>query len=225
MIGHSTSSSAKVLAAALAGLFLLAGVPAKADPSALSGFWKLMKREAAAPADLTPAGAAARAKLKARDDVDVERIRWCVEEGLPYIMDNAGPIDILVGPNQVAILEERVALPRQIYTAHQPRPDMTVFDNTPVGYSSGHWQGDELIVETIGLSAGVGPASAPRTESAALSERFKVVGDTLEVSATWTDPATFRRPYHYTLVYQRLPADYTAEEYYCDPRDNRAGNR
>jgi hypothetical protein len=211
----------RIFAATLAGLFLLAGPPVGAAQSPLSGFWKLVKQEAAAPAELIPAAVAAKTKLKARDDADAEDVRWCVQQGLPYIMENAGPLDIIVGPKELAILEEKVALPRHIYTAGQPHPDMTIFDNTPVGYSSGRWVGkDELVVDTIGLSAGVGPTNAPRTESAKVSETFKVVGDTLKVSTIWTDPATFRRPYRYTLVYQRLPADYTAPESYCDPRAN-----
>ena len=148
-----------------------------------------------------------------------------MQQGVPYVMENAGPLDIVVGPEEVAILEEKVAQARHIYTAGQPQPcsDMTIFwSNTPVGYSSGRWKGNdfELVAETFGLSAGVGPANAPRTESAKVSETFKVVGDTLKVSTIWTDPATFRRPYRYTLVYQRLPADYTAQESYCDPRAN-----
>jgi hypothetical protein len=221
MNGHSTTSNAKIFAATLAGLFLLAALPARAGLSPLSGFWKLVKREAAAPAELIPAAAAAKTKLKAQDDVDVEDVRWCVQQGLPYIMENSGPLDIIVGAEELAILEEKVALPRHIYTAGQPHPDMSIFDNTPVGYSNGRWLGnDELIVDTIGLSAGVGPANAPRTESAKVSETFKVVGDTLKVSTIWTDPATFRRPYRYTLVYQRLPANHTAQESYCDPRAN-----
>lgn len=219
MNGHSNVPDAKIFAATLVGLLLLAGVPARAAQSPMSGFWKLVKREVPAPAELTPAGAAAKAKLKARDDIDVEQVRWCVEQGLPYIMDNAGPIDIVVGPQELGILEENVALPRHIYTAGQPHPDMNVFDNSSVGYSSGRWQsGDELVVDTVGLVAGVGPAGAPRTESAKISETFRVVGDTLKVSTIWTDPATFSRPYRYTLVYRRLPADYTAQENYCDPR-------
>jgi hypothetical protein len=221
MNGHSTTPNAKIFAATLAGLFLLAVLPARAALSPLSGFWKLVKREAAAPAELIPAAAAAKTKLKARDDVEVEDVRWCVQQGLPYIMENSGPLDIIVGAEELVILEEKVALPRHIYTAGKPHPDMTIFDNTPVGYSSGRWLGnDELVVDTIGLSAGVGPANAPRTESAKVSETFKVVGDTLKVSTIWIDPATFRRPYHYTLVYQRLPDNYTAQESYCDPRAN-----
>jgi hypothetical protein len=221
MNGHSITPNAKIFAATLAGLFLLAGLPVRAAQSPLSGFWKLVKQETAAPAELVPAAVAARAKLKARDDVDVEDVRWCVQQGLPYIMENAGPLDIIVGQEELVILEEQVALPRHIYTAGQPHPDMTIFDSTPVGYSSGRWVGkDELMVDTIGLSAGVGPANAPRTESAKVSETFKVAGDTLKVSTIWTDPATFRRPYRYTLVYERLPAGYTAQESYCDPRAN-----
>lgn len=212
--------NATITAAPLAVLCLQVATPSVAAPSPLSGFWSLVKREAPVPAELTAAGAAAKATLKATGDVDVQAVRWCVEQGLPYVMDAAGAIDILVGPKEVAILEEKDALPRHIYTGGQPHPDMTIFDNTPVGYSSGRWQGDELIVDTVGLSAGVGPAGAPRTQSATVSETFKVAGNTLEVATTWTDPATFRQPYQYTLIYRRLPARYTAREDYCDPRVN-----
>ena len=113
MNGHSITPNAKIFAAILAGVFLLAGLPVRAASSPLSGFWKLVKREAASPAELIPAAAAAKAKLKARDDVDVEEVRWCVQQGLPYVMENAGPIDIVVGPTTDAIPFEN-SLPGQL---------------------------------------------------------------------------------------------------------------
>ncbi len=223
---HSFQTLKGRICASVAGLSLLAGLPAQAALSPFAGFWQLVRREAPAPAELTAAGAAARNKVQARDDIDVQSVRWCVEQGLPYVMDNAGPIDIIVGPQEMAILAEKVALPRHIYTAGQPRPDMSIYDPTPVGYSSGQWRGqNELVVETVGLSAGVGPASIPRTPTSHLSETFTVSGQTLTVTAVWTDPATLRRPYRYSLTYQKLPERYTAREYYCDPRANGVGHR
>jgi len=209
-----------------AWLSLLAWLPAHADVSPFAGFWKLVKREAAAPPALSAAAAAERSKLQTRDDIDVQAVRWCVMQGLPYITDNAGPIDIIVGAQEVAILAEKLALPRHIYTAGQPRPDMNIYDPTPVGYSSGQWHGqNELLVDTVGLSAGVGPASVPRTTTSHLVETFKVSGPTLTVSAVWTDSAMLHRPYRYTLTYRRLPERYNAEESYCDPRVNGVGHR
>jgi hypothetical protein len=58
-------------------------------------------------------------------------------------------------------------------------------------------------------------------------ERFRLLdgGKKLQVVSTWTDPKVFRRPYVYTLTYDRLPSDYTPVEYYCDPRENGVGHK
>lgn len=223
---HARHLRSRMLRTLPAWLSLLAWFPVQAAVSPFSGFWKLIKREAAAPPTLTAAGTAERSKIQARDDIDVQSVRWCVMQGLPYVTDNAGPIDIIVGAQEVAILAEKLALPRHIYTAGQPRPDMNIYDPTPVGYSSGQWHGqNELLVDTVGLSAGVGPAGVPRTTMSHLVETFKVSGPALTVSAVWTDSAVLREPYRYTLTYQRLPERYNAEEYYCDPRANGVGHR
>jgi hypothetical protein len=165
-----------------------------------------------------------KAKTKVSGDVDAEAARWCVAQGMPYVMTGAGPIDIIAAPRELVITAEKIAVPRHIYTDGQVRPDLETFDTTPVGDTRGRWQGDEVVAETIGMSAGVGPAGAPRTEASRVVERFKVTGNVLTISATWTDKSVLKGPYRYTLTYRRLPASYTAPEHYCDPRDNGVGH-
>src|SRR5579871_859020 len=63
-----TVRNATITAAPLAVLCLLAAMPSMAAPASLSGFWRLVKREAPVPAELTTAGAAAKATLKATGD-------------------------------------------------------------------------------------------------------------------------------------------------------------
>jgi hypothetical protein len=63
--------------------------------------------------------------------------------GLPYFLKFVHTPDLLV------VLNERNAGYRQIFTDARPLPE----DPTPSwqGYSSAHWSGDTLVVETIGL--------------------------------------------------------------------------
>jgi len=194
------------------------------EAAGLSGFWQLQSNKASAPPDLTPWAKAQRAKLHLAGEATKEDLDWCLVQGIPYSMDQAGPLDIIVAPREVLITAEKIALQRHLYTDGQKKPDPEAYDPTAVGNSHAHWEGDVLKSETSGLSDGVGPAGVPRTNTSELREEFRFAGDTLTVVSTWTDPKTLRRPYTYTLVYKRLPADYAASEYYCDPRKNGVGN-
>ncbi len=73
---------------------------------------------------------------------------------------------------------------------------------------------------------GLGPDGVPRTEKTQVTERFQLQrdGQKLAVTATWTDPGVFVKPYVYTLIYDRIPENYTVQEFYCDPRENGVGN-
>lgn len=191
----------------------------------LSGYWRLKEKTGPAP-DLTPAAKAAMSKPDRKGDVDLESDRWCIFQGMPYVMDSAGPIEIRQSPGETVILAERLAIPRHIYFKLAERPSPDVFDFTAVGFSTGQREGDSLVVTTDMFTEGVGLNGAPRTEKAKLVERFKVSGDgkQLVVSSTWSDPDVFRTPYSYTWTYERIPENYTVSFFHCDPQANGVGN-
>jgi hypothetical protein len=219
------TSRLTAIATALA-LCLAAATSARADPNSMSGFWQLVsKKMPEQPALKEKSTARPAGDPRTVSNADPMELRWCVPQGVPYVMDNAGPLDIIVSPREVVILAEKIALPRHIYTASPSRPDMSVFDPSPVGYSSGKWNNGKLEVETVGLSNGVGPLGIARTQTSRVVERFEVAGDTLTVNVEWRDPAVLSKPLRYTLAYRRLPKTYTAAEHYCDPRENGVGYR
>ena len=210
-----------LLAALIGGLATTSAGAADVD-----GYWRLKSHVGGKP--VLVKGAAAKLKgLKLKDGVDVESVRWCVPQGLPYAMMSAGTLEIFRNANETVLIPEHNALNRHIYTAGQTHPSEEIFDNTPVGNSIGKWNGGQLTAETVNMSAGVGPASAARTEKAKLVERFTFSADgrRLTVVSTWSDPTVFRKPYTYTLTYERLPEGYTMPEFYCDPRENGVGHK
>ena len=196
----------------------------RAGASDLSGFWQLQSNNASSKPELTPWATAQKAKLHLSGEAIKEDLDWCVFQGIPFAMDQAGPLDIIVAPREIVITAEKLALQRHLYTDNQKSPDPKIFDETPVGNTHAHWDGDVLKAETWGLTDGVGPAGIPRTRTSKLQEEFRLSGDSLTVISTWTDPKALHRPYTYTLVYKRLPADSAATENYCDPRKNGVGN-
>jgi hypothetical protein len=191
----------------------------------LSGYWRLKDKGTAVPV-LTPWAKAEKSKPDRKGDVHLESDLWCIFQGMPYVMDSAGPIEIRQSPGETIILAERLAVPRHIYFKLAERPSADVFDFTPVGLSTGQRAGDSLVVTTDMFTAGIGLDGAPRTEKAKVVERFKVSrdGKELVIASTWTDPDVFKTPYHYTWTYERIPEDYTPSFYYCDPRANGVGN-
>jgi hypothetical protein len=193
--------------------------------SPISGFWEVHPDSLNAP----PAAVTAEAVLKKVDVYKNDQYarRWCNAFGMPEIMYSYRPVDIRVSTTQVVIPSEFVPVPRHIYLDHQGHNNPDIYEPTPYGDSIGHWEGDDLIVETTGFSeTGVRelPGGGYRTANSSLAERFHSMneGKNLLVTSTWYDPTVFTKPYTYSIYYYRrehLPGTlpYSAGELTCDP--------
>jgi hypothetical protein len=108
------------------------------------------------------------------------------------------------------------------------------------GHSIGHWEGDTLVVDTVGLNGRTRPINGyfanavsatpaslkvPRlstSDQMHLSERFRLVGggNLLEVTRTITDPKAYLRPFTNVIYMERRP-DVDVQEYYCSDNERR----
>jgi hypothetical protein len=125
------------------------------------------------------------------------------------------PRKIIQEPGLVVILNERDFTFRQIFTDGRPLPA----DPNPswYGYSSGHWQGDTLVVETNGLRDGLWLDIQGNviTASAKLTEKFHRPNfGTLDIDVTIDDPQAYTRPWTVT-VHQSLLVDTELLEFVC----------
>jgi hypothetical protein len=107
---------------------------------------------------------------------------------------------ILTTPDVLVILHEFNATYRQIFTDGRPLP----VDPHPTwnGYSTGRWEGDTLVVESIGFrdDLWLDLSGSPMTSAARVTERFRRVSyGTLEVDVTVDDPKAYTRPWTVTL--------------------------
>ena len=156
---------------------------------------------------------------------DAHAIRWCNFLGLPAAMDSPRPINVRQGRREIVINFETVATPRHLYfrPAH---PNMEIFDPTTNGDSIARWDGDALVVDTIGFDGAKGvtmiPGGGYRTSESHLAERFRLLNDgaLLSVTFTWEDTKVFRTPHTYEFRYQRAPRMYEAQPpLACNPFD------
>ena len=99
-------------------------------------------------------------------------------------------------PGLVVILNEANASYRQIFTDGRPLP--AIEQPSFNGYSSGKWDGDTLVVETIGFKDGLwlDRSGSPLTDSAKMTERFtRVNHGKLEIEITVDDPKAYTAPW------------------------------
>jgi hypothetical protein len=216
------------LSVVAAGASLPSAAQAASHPD-FSGFWVIKGDPLKVPAaPSTPAAAkTAKALLEAKGldapaGSPAYASNWCTAEGVPWQMTH-DMIDIRQGPLAVSMSFRGEWDNRHIYIDGQKHPPLDDFDLTTVGHSIGRWRGDTLVADTIGLQDGVTyiPGGALRTEKSRLVERYKLLDkDTLQVTSTWHDPTTLKRPHTYAYVYKRQKGQVWMTELPCDPVRN-----
>lgn len=144
----------------------------------------------------------------------------CLPQGMPAMMGGGGPFptEILVSESQVTIIQEAYNQVRRIYL---DKPQMRLENVEPgfYGRSVGHWEGDTLVVDTIGVKQSVEFRNIPHTLDMRITERIQLVEpDVLADELTIEDPEVFEEPWTLKFVYNRLPG-YEMMEYICE--DNR----
>ena len=137
--------------------------------------------------------------------LDNPQIR-CLPAGVPRVYALTQPYKIVQSPELVVVLHENGTLHRQVFLDGRRHP----VDPQPawMGYSIGRWEGDALVVETVGFNDqtwldGTGHPHSPRMR---LTERFvrRTVGR-MDLEITIDDPGTYARPFRYTQPQTLLP--------------------
>jgi hypothetical protein len=169
----------------------------------------------AAPA-LTPEYAARVAAMaKNASKAEDAQSANCLPPGMPGIMGQPYPIEVLMTPGQVTIIAEAYTQVRHIYTdgrALPADPDPS-FDGTSVG----HWDGDTLVVESAGFEDVPRGISFPYSEKMKIVERFKLSDpDTLNIDTTIEDPLALTKPYAMGNRIFKRHRNWTISEYVCE---------
>jgi hypothetical protein len=159
--------------------------------------------------------AAALAAQRKRDEAKDNPDARCLPLGPLQMLAHPLPKKILQSPGLVVILHERNMEFRQIFTDGRALPG----DPQPswYGYSSGRWEGETLVVETIGLRDGLWADfyGSPLTAQARMTERFRrPTYGTLEIRVTIDDPKAYMKPWTVN-VNQHIALDTDLLEYAC----------
>jgi hypothetical protein len=144
----------------------------------------------------------------------------CVPFGMPEAMLFSGgyPMEILQRSEQVTIIFEAYSEVRRIFI--EPHP-YNIEDEWPslIGFSSGHWEGDTLVVHTSNLKEQLS-GHFPHSAEAVIDERYqlrKQADGSLVLVNDWTltDPSFYSKPVARQREWKPLGRDRHLHEYAC----------
>ena len=129
----------------------------------------------------------------------------CLPQGVPKINSAPVPFKIVQTPTLVVVVYEAFNLWRQIHLDGRQFGD----DLNPswLGYSLGHWEGDDLVVETRGLNGKqwLDHGGLPASDKLTVIERFRRPRfGQLDIQLQITDPTYYTRPWTVTTNATRL---------------------
>jgi hypothetical protein len=140
----------------------------------------------------------------------------CLPAGLPRLDAYSHPYKIVHTPDLIVVLYESQTLFRQIFMDGRSHPADP--EPTWLGYSVGKWDGDTLVVETIGFNdkTWLDGFGHPHTAAMKLTERFRRhdVGH-MDIEVTIDDQKAYTQPIKYVQP-QLLVTDGDLIEYICN---------
>jgi hypothetical protein len=144
----------------------------------------------------------------------------CLPMGFMQFHLHPQPRKIIQNPDEMVVIYEANSGLRQIFTDGRPLPNN---DPQPwwYGYSAGHWEGDTLVVETIGFTdlQWLDVNGDPLTDQGRVIEKFRRPNfGTLDIEVTVDDPKAYTKPFT-VRVQQRIMVDTELIEFICEDRD------
>jgi len=108
---------------------------------------------------------------------------------------------------------------RQVFLDGRGHPP--IWNPTWMGHSVGKWEGDTLVVDTVGFNdrgtlGGLGGGPIPHTEMLRMTERYRRVDfGHMDLAIAFDDPGTFVKPYHMNVKLDLTPRE-EIMEYVCE---------
>ena len=154
-----------------------------------------------------------------RHETGIDNLARCLPGGIPLGTMLSEFTKIVQTPGLTLVMHELDNATRQIYTDGRPFPKDP--SGSWLGSSTGHWERDTLVVETIGFN-GKAPLDIignPRSEKMRITERYRRrdVGH-LDVEITFDDPVAYSRPFTIKVTHELQP-DTDVLEYFCNENE------
>ena len=143
---------------------------------------------------------------------EYDNIANCLPPGMPAMMGMAYGMEVMQNEQKVTFFSEHQDALRRVYLDGREPSDRVLNDPTYAGYSTGHWEGDTLVVETVALTTkSYIDGSSPHSDKMTVHERIRFIEPgILEDRITVHDPEALIEPWETVRTYRR--ASYPDDE-------------
>jgi len=142
----------------------------------------------------------------------------CFPPGTPRIFTIPRPFEIHQLPKMVLILFETANAVRRIHADGRGHPEG--YPITWMGHSIGHYEGDALVAETVGINdkTWLDALGHPHSDALRVEERFsRPDHNTLQIDFVFDDPKAYTRPWTGQKLYELMPPGFNVmEDFSCD---------
>lgn len=173
------------------------------------------------PPPFTPEAAAAYKTFN--DDVKANgynRINDCDPTGMPRIMANPFPMELIQLKDKLVMLFEYKSQIRRAYMDGRGHPSEDDYDASYMGHSTAKWEGEDLVIETTNI--GVFPGKKIQITGIVHTDQLKIIErvrfltpDRLEWEMTMIDPGVFTKPWVNRRSFSRKSSKIDVPEYEC----------
>ena len=159
-------------------------------------------------------------KLHQDPDDGPDPTERCIPPGIPRTMLQPFPWEIVQARDRVIMIFEYQSLIRQIFTDGRGHPKD--LEPTYMGNSIGRFEGDTLVIDTVGFNdkTWLDPMGLPHSEALHVVEHLhRVDHDTLVDEYTIDDPKAYTKSWTVQKTF-KLKSDWQIKEYVCTENNN-----
>jgi hypothetical protein len=129
----------------------------------------------------------------------------CLPPGMPAMMSMAYGMEVMQTKDKITFFSELNDALRRVYLDGRKPAQKTLDDPTYAGYSTGHWEGDTLVVDTVALNdISFIEGFTPHSDAMTVHERIRFTGPgILEDHIVVTDPKALTKPWEVTRTYRK----------------------
>jgi len=129
----------------------------------------------------------------------------CLPPGMPAMMNMAYGMEVMQSKDKITFFSELNDAYRRVYLDGRKPTQKILDDPTYAGYSTGHWEGDTLAVDTVALNTNSFiEGFTPHSDKMTVSERIRLnAAGQLEDQITVYDPVALTKPWQTTKTYRK----------------------
>ena len=142
----------------------------------------------------------------------------CISAGMPSMMSMTYGMELQHTKDKITMYGELNDVYRRIWLDGRQPSQRVLDDPTFAGYSTGHWEGDTLVVETVAIREdALFDSFSPHSDQFTVTERIRFISPgVLENRITSTDPKALLEPFTSVRTYTKAsPGNDELREFSC----------